>query len=339
MLLYIVLQLLFLTLAAAQQPSRTEIKTLYNDRGGCNADGNITLCGEGTSWNSTSGMCNTADVWVCPGTVTVTMMVKDILSGVNSSSPEHLTAVGDTLYFIADGIHGKELWKSDAGTVSVTGGGSSLTDLTDLTAVGDTLYFSAFDQTHGRELWKSDAAGTVMVKNIRVGDWSSYPSQLTAVGDTLYFRADDGIHGYELWKSDAAGTVMVKDIRDGESSSPLQLTAVGNTLYFSANDGINGYELWKSDAAGTAMVGSSSPEHLTAVGDTLYFSANGIHGMDLWKIDAGVLVSITGGGSGDISPEQLTAVGDTLYFSAFDEIHGRELWKSGLVRDTPFKQK
>ena len=91
------------------------------------------------------------------------------------------------------------------------------------------------------------------------------------------------------------------------------------------------------------MVGSSSPEHLTAVGDTLYFSAiGGIHGMDLWKIDAGVLVSITGGGSGgsgDISPEQLTAVGDTLYFSAFDEIHGRELWKIDLVRDTPFKQK
>jgi hypothetical protein len=55
------LQLLFLTLAAAQQvtqqPNRTEIKRLYNDGGGCNEVGNITLCGDGTSWNSTMERC------------------------------------------------------------------------------------------------------------------------------------------------------------------------------------------------------------------------------------------------------------------------------------------
>ena len=50
------LQLLFLTLAAAQQPNRTEIKKLYNDGRGCNEVGNITLCGDGTSWNGT--MCS-----------------------------------------------------------------------------------------------------------------------------------------------------------------------------------------------------------------------------------------------------------------------------------------
>ena len=49
------LQLLFLTLAAAQQPSRTEIQNLYNKEG-CNEVGNIALCGDGTSWNST--MCS-----------------------------------------------------------------------------------------------------------------------------------------------------------------------------------------------------------------------------------------------------------------------------------------
>jgi hypothetical protein len=46
------LQLLFLTLAAAQQPNRTEIKNLYNKEGGCNEVGNITLCGDGTSPNA-----------------------------------------------------------------------------------------------------------------------------------------------------------------------------------------------------------------------------------------------------------------------------------------------
>ena len=52
------LQLLFLTLAAAQQPNRTEIKILYNKGGGCNEVGNITLCGNGTSWNSEIQRCS-----------------------------------------------------------------------------------------------------------------------------------------------------------------------------------------------------------------------------------------------------------------------------------------
>jgi len=42
---------------ATQQPNRTEIKRLYNEGGHCNEIGNITLCGNGTSWDSTSGMC------------------------------------------------------------------------------------------------------------------------------------------------------------------------------------------------------------------------------------------------------------------------------------------
>ena len=74
-------------------------------------------------------------------------MVKDIYSGSGSSSPDYLTAVGNTLYFRAtDGTNGVELWKSD-GT----------------------------------------ASGTVMVKDIRSGSGSSSPADLTAVGNTLYF--------------------------------------------------------------------------------------------------------------------------------------------------------
>ena len=63
-------------------------------------------------------------------------MVKDIDSGSGSSYPDHLTAVGNTLYFRAnDGTNGAELWKSDgtaSGTVMVKdiqqGSGSSSPD-------------------------------------------------------------------------------------------------------------------------------------------------------------------------------------------------------------------
>ncbi|WP_024969298.1 ELWxxDGT repeat protein, partial [Microcystis aeruginosa] len=147
--------------------------------------------------------------------------------------------------------------------------------------------------------WKSDgtAAGTVLVKDIRPGGFTSSPNNLTAVGNTLFFTANDGVNGYELWKSDgtAAGTVLVKDIRPSSfSSDPGNLTAVGSTLYFTAYDDVNGRELWKSDgtAAGTVLVGDirpgsggSYPSNLTAVGSTLFFSAdNGVNGQEFWAV-------------------------------------------------------
>ena len=193
-------------------------------------------------------------------------MVKDIYSGISSSYPNYLTAVGNTIYFAADnGINGLELWKSDG------------TDV-----------------------------GTVMVKDINSeGTYDSYPYGLTAVGNTLYFRADDGTNGSELWKSDGSsvGTLIVKDINPGAvGSSPMELISFDDDLYFMANDGNNGYELWRSDgtASGTVMVkdtysaisntneyfGSYYIEyfHLSVHDDTLYFVANdGTNGFELWK--------------------------------------------------------
>ncbi|MBE9092297.1 hypothetical protein IQ232_22035, partial [Microcystis aeruginosa LEGE 11464] len=268
----------------------------------------------------------------------------DIRPGAFSSYPKNLTALGSTLYFIADDdVNGYELWKSD-GTVAGTVAVADIRSPGNLTAMGNTLFFTARDGLNGQELWKSNgtAAGTVLVKDISPGSFSSFPQNLTALGNTLFFTAGQR----ELWKSDgtAAGTVLVKDLP--YSSSPSNLTAMGNTLFFTARDGVNGYELWKSDgtAAGTVLVKdirpgsySSNPSNLTAVGNTLYFTADdGVNGTELWKSDgtaAGtVLVKDILPGSPWFafwsSPRNLTAVGSTLYFIADDDVNGFELWKS-----------
>ena len=47
-------------------------------------------------------------------------LVADINPGSSGSYPIYLTAVGDTLYFVADdGVHGQELWWSN-GTAATT---------------------------------------------------------------------------------------------------------------------------------------------------------------------------------------------------------------------------
>lgn len=80
------------------------------------------------------------------------------------------------------------------------------------------MFFNGQTATTGLELWKSDgtAAGTVMVKDINVGEGNGGGSQLI------------NINGYELWKSDgsATGTVMVKDIFVG----------LGNSMNFSSSN-------------------------------------------------------------------------------------------------------
>ena len=112
---------------------------------------------------------NGFELWKSDGTLSGTVMVKDIDNGSSGSLPAYYASAGG------------------------------------LTAVGNTIYFQANNGINGTELWKSDgtATGTVMVKDIN-SPWggSSAPSHLTAVGNTLYFEAYDGTNGSELWKSD-----------------------------------------------------------------------------------------------------------------------------------------
>ncbi len=320
--------------------------------GAKNVNGTLFFAGYHDWW--TEG----AELWKSDGTAAGTTLVKDLYPGQhreydsyggwmdfpNSSSPEQLTNVNGTLFFVAnDATTGRELWRSDgtaAGTTLVkdikSGSGGSIGYSNSLTNVNGTLFFVADDGTHGWELWKSDGStsGTVLVKDIYPGSPSSFPIDLTNVNGTLFFVADDGRNGQELWKSDGtvAGTVLVKDINPGGASTGFNyLTNESGTLFFVADDGTHGWELWKSDgsAAGTVLVkdinpsGGSLLSNLTNVNGTLFFSADDGTGARLWQSDgtAAGTVPVANLAAGD-----LTNVNGTLFFSADDGIHGRELW-------------
>jgi ELWxxDGT repeat protein len=273
------------------------------------------------------------ELWKSDGTAEGTVLVKDIRRGTAVAGVTKLTAVGNTLYFIAnDGVHGPELWKSDGtteGTVLVkdirpgsVGGVGNGHDFSELRAVGNTLYFTANDGIHGAELWKTDgtAEGTVLVKDIRPGTGGSNLYDLTEVEGVLYFSAEDGVHGREPWKSDgtAEGTALVKDIRPGSDSPfpstyshwgrPACLYGIGDTLYLAANDGVHGSEPWKSDgtAEGTVLLRDVMPGPLGS-------------GVDL---ENAAVVGVLG------IPSAFVPVGPHggVAFAASNGVQGMELW-------------
>ena len=208
------------------------------------------------------------ELWKSAGTSASTLKVKEIVSGEVGGSPEWITEVNGSVYFVANTpAHGRELWRSDGtagGTVLIKDiqPGKRGSDPAGLTNVNGTVYFSANDGRNGQELWKTDgtAEGTELVKDIRPGTYmGSTPAQLSNVNGTLFFVALDGSFGRELWKSNGSGetTVRLSDIRPGTASPGIEnVTAVNNTLFFTANDGIHGHELWKSDGTegGTVLL-------------------------------------------------------------------------------------
>lgn len=176
---------------------------------------------------------NGRELWITDNTEAGTYMIKDINPGNNSSNPSgfyggsmassandegrdnpDMEVYNGEVYFIADdGVHGKELWKTDGteeGTVMVKdiaqGNNSSIwftggLPVKEWTTVHQgMLYFVADDFIHGPELWRTDgtSAGTQMVVDFNNGSDGSWPWQFNSVGDKLYFSMWDGDQR-QLW--------------------------------------------------------------------------------------------------------------------------------------------
>lgn len=176
--------------------------------------------------------------------------------------------MNNTVFFVAnDGVHGKEIWKSD-GTVAGT---SLLKDIAPGPSAGgidgdfkalifkNKLYFVANVGT-GYELYSTDGteAGTVSVKNIGYAQLEG-----AAADDYFVFNGFDPVNGLEPWVSDGttAGTRLLKNLMPGATSSMAMKKFVkfNNKIFFES--GANGVSLaygnyiWETDGteAGTVL--------------------------------------------------------------------------------------
>ncbi len=211
------------------------------------------------------------ELYSTDGTVAGTKMI-NLLPGSSSFYPDYFFKFNDKLCFQGyTPANKKSLFVSD-GTLAGTVALNYDVENTSYAINGNTLYFAGAT-TNGVELCKTDGTpgGTSMIKNIRAGTASSFPSDMFWANGKLYFTADDGVNKKQPWVSDGteAGTIMLKNIFVGNYGSlPQNFTEYGGAVYFTARTGENNFHLFKTDGTtgGTAI---TQPVNATVTSNTL----------------------------------------------------------------------
>ena len=264
------------------------------------------------------------------------------------SSPTSLTAVGSTLYLVANDGGGVAVHQIVGTTDTEIANSLSITAFSNLTNVNGTLFFAGTTAASGQELYKVAGGAEVLVKNINPnGTSGGNPANLTAVGSTVYFTANDGT-GLALWQSDGTdpGTTKVNNLTGSDAvTSFANLKNIGGKLFFSGTSTSTGSELYKVEGGSIVLAqdiyagaSGSGPASLTDIGGgKLIFTANnGYTGNEPWVVDGtnpglnpATTLDINHGGG---NAQFLTNLNGTLYFAASDGGHGLELWKSDGTR-------
>lgn len=320
--------------------------------------GNELLFPAGTSPNG-------IELWKTDGTLAGTVLVKDLIPGVDSSIPSALVPLAGKVAFRAYDGFSYRLWVSDGTALGTTILGAREVG-SEVVSNGTAAYFSAFRGGSGFELWTSDGTpgGTREVANISPGG-DSNPSRFVFAGSRVWFAADDGSHGREPWSSDgtAAGTVLAKDIRPGLASSMPNDTSgggrpfavgLGGVAYFGADDGIHGYEIWRA-APGTApslfadlngrLTADARIQQVVVRDKEAFFIARDDLGLAIWRSDgtpAGTRVAIRNVPNPMLQIEGLQVFRGRLIFRATESAAGTPITlfasdgtEAGTVRLTP----
>jgi ELWxxDGT repeat protein len=273
--------------------------------------------------------------------------------------PEHLEVGGKFFFLSDDGVHGRELWRSDGtalGTFLVRDlcpgtCGTRFPAWNAIAALGNRVLFAADDGVHGVELWISDgtAVGTSLVADLVPGYASSFIQNLTSAGGQAFFTALGDGGGSVLWRTDGTtkGTYAITPPGVGSSFEPTSIHPAPGFLYLCNANWAGQSGLWRSDgsSAGTTFLAavdcwqnSFGKRGMMTVspGGVLFFQGSlpASNDEELWRSDgtpAGTyLVKDLQPGTEGSWPSGMTWLGDVLIFNASGAWPNPsiELWRS-----------
>lgn len=264
-------------------------------------------------------------------------IVKDIVTGSGSSSPQQFFNLNGQLIFVAfTPSSGRELWTSD-GTSSGTfllkelvASASGINTIKSSAIIDNKLYLL---ESNRLIVTDGSSSGTSILASLSF----SNNSNLISYNNQLYMTGPTANNGVELLRWNGNSLEMVKDISAGTiSSNPYALRVSNGKIYFYANDNINGIEVWTSDGTdqGTNLLKDINPGAANALtsteilsyanfitlnpNTTIFTANNGVNGIELWQTDgtnAGTsLISDFNLGATGSNPFQLTLLNNLLIY-------------------------
>jgi ELWxxDGT repeat protein len=223
------------------------------------------------------------ELWRTDGTTAGTTLVKDIRPGSEDSSDlirsPLLTVVGSRIYFVAnDGVHGRELWKSDGtkvGTAMVADltPGPDGSDIYLIKPAGSVAYFG-WRFTSDQRLYKTDGTtnGTVVVAGVGgIATTAPLFTFFDTFGTNVVFIANPP-GSLVIWRSDgtAGGSQMLESPLAMNGISGLR--ALGTEVFVAGDAGADSVLKRRSltpggiaqtaDTADTVFVQDVSSTHL-----------------------------------------------------------------------------
>lgn len=269
-----------------------------------------------------------AELWASDGSDAGTLMLKDISVGLNSSSPEQLTAFGDWVAFVAtEGSQGSFFdFLNLKASLNVTDGTPAGTRVVEglptsfnvspiiLGQANGLLYFSAVVNGSGnRAVFTSDGTSATRRVDLPSG------AQLLGLNEQFgFFKVSDVSNGQELWAADwSAGTFsLVKDVLAGSGSGLASTTGytamVGNKIVFAAHVSASQLGLWVSDgtAAGTVNLSATPVLQTVVLGNTLVLTT----GNQIYSVDLSVATPVPLLLRSDVTADVLQKDADQVFF-------------------------
>jgi len=273
---------------------------------------------------------NGIELYQTNGSAGGTQRITDINPGQGDSGIFNLTAVGETLFFVAQASPSgdRSLYKYDSQGLALVKSFASPQALSNLRSINGQLFFTVMGDKN--KPWKSDGtdAGTVAIPCPE--DFNIRGQGTVFQGNSVLVPASDSSHGTELWDVDPNGVPIVSDFSPGPPSgvtatdSPVVL---GDYAYLPIQDG--GWHLAKTDGtpANTSIIADleTHPLGFALAGNHVYYvMPTGIYATD--GTGAGT-VRILEQGTNALATDYVAGLGTKAILSASGSgAFGQELW-------------